>query len=112
MTQHISSPADQQGASTHPRGVTTTSVDREGPRGLSGWWIGLLALLPIACCGLPLLLVVAGMSAGSGAVLGGITGGVLMLAGAAVLSIWGMRRRARSRPNSSTVTTSPRDRCC
>ncbi len=88
-------------------------MDQEAPRVRSGWWFGLLALLPIACCALPLL-VVAGVTAGSGAVLGGVTGGVLLLAGAAaVFGIWGMRPRAPSRPaETSTATTPSRDRCC
>lgn len=87
--------------------------DQEARRGPSGWWIGLLALLPIACCALPLLLA-AGVTAGSGAVLGGVAGAVLILVGAAVLGVWGMRRRARStRPADTFVATTPkRDRCC
>jgi len=107
MTQHFSSPIDQQ----HPHD-DTTPVDQGAPRGPSGWWFGLLALLPIACCALPLLLA-AGVTAGSGAVLGGVTGGVLMLAGVAVFVLWGMRRGARSRQVESATPTSPaRDRCC
>ena len=42
----------------------TTPADQGAPGGLSGWWFGLVALLPIACCALPLL-VAAGVSAGS-----------------------------------------------
>ena len=30
--------------------MTTTPADQAAPGGLSGWWFGLLALLPIACC--------------------------------------------------------------
>lgn len=52
--------------------------------------LGLLALLPIACCGLPLLL--AAVAAGTGAVLGGAAGAVLLLA-AAVLTVVVVRRR-------------------
>lgn len=111
MTQHISSPTNQQNPTTHPSD-DTTPVEQDAPRGFSGWWFGLLALLPIACCTLPLL-VVGGVTAGSGAVLGGVTGGVLLLAGAAVLVIWGMRRRSRTRAADSSRTASPsRDRCC
>jgi hypothetical protein len=113
MTQHTPSPTGLQHPTTHPNDDTSKHSDQEAPRGLSGWWYGLLALLPIACCGLPLLLA-AGVTAGSGAVLGGITGGGLMLAAAAVLAIWGMRRRARrTRPaDTSTPTPRARDRCC
>ena len=53
--------------------------------------LGLLALLPIACCGLPLLLA-AVAAAGTGAVLGGAAGVVLLLA-AAVLAVAVVRRR-------------------
>lgn len=116
MTQHISSPTDQQHPTTHPtthpNHATNPPSDTGAPRGPSGWWLGLLALLPIACCALPLL-VAAVVTAGSGAVLGGVTGAVLMLAGAAVFGIWGMRRRSRSRPAERSTATSPaRDRCC
>ncbi|MGI9084130.1 MAG: hypothetical protein ACR2FE_02425 [Aeromicrobium sp.] len=107
MAQHFSSPIDQQ----HPHDDMTTPVGQGAPRGPSGWWFGLLALLPIACCALPLLLV-AGVTAGSGAVLGGVTGGVLMLAGVAVFVFWGTRRGARRRHIESVTPTSPaRDRC-
>lgn len=112
MTQHISSTTDQQPSTAHPHAAITTPVDHEASRGPSGWWFGLLALLPIACCALPLLLV-AGVTASGGAVLGGVTGGVLMLAGAAVFGLWWMRRRARSRQTESlTATSPPSDRCC
>lgn len=110
MTQHKSSPADQH-RTTHPHAAITTPVDQPAPRAPSGWWFGLLAL-PIACCALPLL-VAAGVTAGSGAVLGGAAGGVLMVAGAAVFGLGGMRRRARNRPaDTSEATPPPRDRCC
>ncbi len=61
----------------------------------SGWWLGLLALLPIACCGVPLLLA-AGFAAGAGAVLGGAAG-VALLVAAVVLSVVTVRRRATCR---------------
>ena len=112
MTQHISSPTDQQHPTAHPSDVINTPVEPNASRGFSGWWFGLLALLPIACCALPLL-VLGGVTAGSGAVLGGVTGGLLLLAGAAVFGIWGMRRRSRTRvADSSTATPPSRDRCC
>lgn len=112
MTQNFSSPTDQRHPTAHPSDDTTSPVNQEAPRGCSGWWFGLLALLPIACCILPLL-VLGGVTAGSGAVLGGVTGGVLLLAGAAVFGIWGMRRRFRTRPTDSSTSAPPsRDRCC
>jgi len=113
MTQHTPAPTDQQHPTRHPLDETGTPVDQDVQPGPSGWWYGLLALLPIACCGLPLLLA-AGVTAGSGAVLGGITGGVLMLAGAGVFIVWGTRRHARRTRPADTSTPAPtsRDRCC
>ncbi len=113
MTQHIPSPTDQLHPAQQPSDETGKPLDQEERPGPSGWWIGLLALLPIACCGLPLL-IAAGVTAGSGAVLGGLTGGVLMLAGATALGIWGMRRRPHAtRPaDTSTATPPSRDKCC
>ncbi len=92
---------------------TGTPLDQDVRPRPAGWRFGLLALLLIACCGLPLL-IAAGVTAGSGAVLGDATGGGLMLAAAAVLAIWGMRRRARrTRPVDAPTPTPPsRDRCC
>lgn len=58
----------------------------------SARWVA-LALLPIACCGLPLLLA-AGAAAGTGAVLGGVAGVVLLLV-AVVLAAVPLRRRRR-----------------
>ena len=112
MTQHTSSPPTDHHPTTNPHAAITTPVDQPAPRVLSGWWVGLVALLPIACCGLPLL-VAASVTAGSGAVLDGAAGGVLMLAGGAVIGLWGMRRRARNRLADTAEATSPsRDRCC
>ncbi len=110
MTQP--SHTDRQHPTPYPLDDTGTPRNQEARRGPSGWWIGLLALLPIACCGLPLLLA-AGVTAGSGAVLGGVTGGVLMLA-AAVLAIWAMWRRVRATCPTDTSTATPpsRDKCC
>lgn len=105
MSHHTPSPSD------HPHDLATPA-EREAPRGVSGWWLGLLALLPIACCALPLL-IVAGASVGSGAVLGGVGGVVLMLIGAAVFAVWVMRRRTHDRPGEPSTSTAPsRDRCC
>lgn len=99
MTQ--TSHTDRQHPTPYPLDDTGTPRDQEARRGPSGYWIGLLALLPIACCGLPLLLAV-GVTAGSGAVLGGVAGTVLMLVCAAILGVWGMRRRARSTRTADT----------
>lgn len=112
MTQHPSSLTDQHPSTAHPHATIATTADHQAPWGPSGWWFGFLALLPIACCALPLLLV-AGVSASSGAVLGGVTGGLLMLAGTAVFGLREMRRRAQHRRTHSLAATSPRpDRCC
>ncbi len=112
MTQHISTSTEPEPSTAHPHAAITTTLGHDASRGPSGWWFGLLALLPIACCGLPLLLA-AGVTAGSGAVLGGVTGGVLMLA-AAVLAIWAMWRRVRATCPTDTSTATPpsRDKCC
>jgi len=61
--------------------------------------LGLLALLPIACCGLPLLLA-AVAAAGTGAILGGAAGVVLLVA-AVVLTVVTVRRR---RPHAACRT--------
>lgn len=110
----------QPPSQTHQQHPTRPPFDKPGTplnhdvrSGPSGWWFGLLALLPLACCGLPLL-IAASVAAGSGAVLGGITGGVLILVGAVVLGIWGMRRRRRVTLPAGTTTgrSSTRDKCC
>lgn len=113
MTQHTSSPPDQQHPAPHPSEKTGRSLDQEHRRAPSGWWIGLLALLPVACYGLPLL-IAAGVTAGGGAALGGLSGGVLMLASAAALTIWAMRRRARGTRPADTSRGKPpsREECC
>lgn len=73
----------------------------------TGWWIGLLA----ACWGLPLLLA-AGVTAGTGAVLGGVD--LLLLGGAVALAIWVVQRRtgAASLTGTSTDANPSSDRCC
>lgn len=103
----------RQHPTPHPLDDTGTPRNQEARRGPSGRWLGLLALLPLACCGLPLLLA-AGVSAGSGAVLGGVAGAVLILLGAVVVGAWGIRRRAHSTraAGTSSATTTARDRCC
>jgi len=70
--------------------MTTTGEQRMG----SGLWLGVLALLPIVCCGLPLLLV-ADAAAGTGALLGGAAG-VVLLVSAVVLAVVSLRRRRAS----------------
>ena len=69
---------------------TAQNATEEQRKG-SGLWLGLVALLPIACCGLPLLLV-ALAAAGTGAVLGGAVGVVLLLA-AVLMTVVTVRRR-------------------
>ena len=85
--------------------------ESDAPRERSGWWLGLLALLPIACCGLPLLLA-AGVTASSGAALGGITGAVLVGAGAGASGVWLMRRRTHRHAETPTTTGHGSDQCC
>ncbi len=86
----------------------------DAPRKRSGWRLGLLALLPIACCGLPLLLAAGVVTAGSGAALGGITGAVMVAAGAGASGVWLMRRHTRAcrHPETPTTTGHGSDRCC
>ncbi len=74
--------------------------------GASSWWIGLLALLPIACCGLPLL-IAAGFFAGTGALLGGATGVVLLVV-AALLVVVNLRRRRNA--TAGADATAPGDK--
>jgi hypothetical protein len=113
MAQHTPSPTDQQQPAQHPLEETDKPLDRDQRSGPSGLGIGILALIPLACCGLPVLLA-AGVTAGSGAVLGGITAGVLILVGAAILGTWVVRRRARATGRADTGTGTPptRDDCC
>lgn len=64
----------------------------EGTR-RSGLTIALIALLPIACCWLPLL--IAGVAAAeTGAVVGGALGALMLIAGLLV-TVVGLRRRSR-----------------
>jgi hypothetical protein len=111
MAQHTPPPNDQQHSAQHPFDETGNPLPQGERPSPSGSWIWLLTLLPIACCG---LLIAAGVTAGSGAVLGGLTGGVLMLAGMAALAIWAIRRHARAtrEADTSTATRATRDRCC
>lgn len=82
--------------------TTPESMSTGKPRMGSGLWLGVLALIPIACCGLPLLLA-AGVAAGTGALLGGVAGIVLLVA-AVVLGVvsWRRRRASACRTGSST----------
>ena len=77
--------------SKHNDDQTLPMTPDEEQRKGSGRGLGLLALLPIACCGLPLLLA-AGAAAGTGALLGGAAGIVLLVA-AVVLVVVRLRRR-------------------
>lgn len=86
-----------------------TSQQRKG----SGWRVGLLALLPIACCGLPLLL--AGAAAGTGAVLGGAAGVVLLIAAALLAAVMLRRRRnaaCRTDAGGPPASRTSGDGCC
>ena len=74
----------------------------EKPRMGSGLWLGVLALLPMACCGLPLLLA-AGATAGTGAALGGVAG-ILLVVVAGVLAVLTWRRRRTSACRTGTGT--------
>lgn len=98
---------------TTPR--TTAGVAPGAPapeRKRSGLWLGLVALLPIACCGLPLLLA-AGITAGTGAAVGGAAGLGLLLA-AAVLAFVTLRRRrsAACRTDIGAASAPGKGSCC
>lgn len=82
-----------------------TSPARESTR--SGWGLVGLALLPVACCGLPLLLT-AIATVGTGAVVGGGVGLALLVVTAGVLTVAVRRRRACHPPAGPTTT--PRQR--
>jgi hypothetical protein len=63
--------------------------------------LGLLALVPIACCiGIPLILA-AGISVAVAAYVGGIAAGAIVLAAAVAMLAAGLRRR-HGKPLSST----------
>lgn len=81
----------------------------EKPRVGAGLWLGVLALLPIVCCGLPLLLV-AGAAAGTGALLGGAAGVVLVVA-AVVLAVVTLLRRRTSACRTGTTAAQSRTGC-
>jgi len=87
--------------------TTPTGEQRKG----SSRWIGLLALLPIACCGLPVLLA-AGAAAGSGALLGGAAGVVLLVAAVVVAVVTLRRRRASACRTGSAGTPEAKKGCC
>ncbi len=93
-----------QAASPQP----ASPQQKQGSPQRSNWWLGLVALLPIACCGLPVLLA-AGVSVGAGAVLGGITG-VLLLLLSVVLVVVAVRRTRAAR--CGTGAGSDTDRSC
>ena len=72
-------------------------------------WLGLVALLPIACCGLPLLLA-SGVAVGAGAILGGIAGAVLLVV-ALVLAAVTLRRAAACRTDPGAAGEPGKDSC-
>lgn len=93
--------------------VTQTGGTSEQQKG-TGWSVGLLALLPIACCGLPLLLA-AGAAAGTGAVLGGAVGVVLLIAAALLAAVTLRRRRnaaCRTDAGGPPESRTSGDGCC
>ena len=73
--------------------------------------LGLLALLPIACCGLPLLLA-AFAAAGTGAVLGGAAGVVLLLAAAGLAVVVVRRRRTAACRTNIDGPVETKKGCC
>lgn len=92
------------------RTVPTTPAEEQ--RKGSGLWLGLAALLPIACCGLPLL-VAAGAAAGTGAIHGGAAG-VVLLAAAVILAVVTVRRRRDAACRTDVVdgTAMAKKGCC
>lgn len=60
-----------------------------------GWWVGLVALVAVACCALPPLLA-AGVFAGlAGIGVGGLAGGLVGIAVVIVAAVLWVRRRRR-----------------
>ncbi len=93
----------------YDRTLSTTPTDEQ--RKGSSRRLGLVALLPIACCGLPLLLA-AGAAAGTGALLGGAAGVVLLVA-AVVLAVVTLRRRRASACRTGIAgTPKAKKGCC
>jgi hypothetical protein len=87
-----------QPTSHDPRPDPTTPPARpaaEQPR--SGWGLAALAILPIACCGLPLLLA-AVTAASAGVVVGGMAGLILLVAAVTATALVIRRRRGCSTP--------------
>jgi len=72
--------------------------------------LGLLALLPIACCGLPLLLA-AVAAAGTGALLGGSVGVVLLVAAVGLAVVVVRRRNASCRTDIGGLPKAKKG-CC
>ncbi len=87
----------------------TAAEGGDRPAG-SGWWMGLLALLPVACCALPGLLA-AGITVSTGAVVGGVVGAALLAAGA-VLAVLTIRRRRRAATADDAAAGGGRGGCC
>jgi hypothetical protein len=68
-----------------------------------GAGLALLVLLPIACCGLPLMITVTAAAGVGGAVLGGVAGAVLLIAAALVFVLTIRRRRTAACRTSPTM---------
>ncbi len=92
----LPTPLDEQHESpARPTGQTSEQAGR------SFWGLAALTLVPIACCGLPVLLT-AVTAAGAGLVIGGSLG-VLLLAAAGIYA--GVASRRRAFPPSAASTT-------
>jgi len=96
----------------HPSRPQQLTAAEEGDRPAgSGWWMGLLALLPVACCALPGLLA-AGITVSTGAVVGGVVGAALLAAGAVLAVLTIRRRRRAATADDAAAAGGGRGGCC
>lgn len=90
---------DQHESPAPPASQTRAQSER------SGWGLAALTLVPVACCGLPVLLTGV-TAAGAGVVIGGSLG-VLLLVAAGIVATVAVRRRACP-PSSASMTARKR----
>lgn len=95
---------------SRPQQQLTAAEEGDRPAG-SGWWMGRLALLPVACCALPGLLA-AGITVSTGTVVGGVVGAALLAAGAVLAVLTIRRRRRAATADDAAAAGGGRGGCC